>query len=120
MVSISDVTGVLTLVSIIFGMAMAIIQLRNMARTRQAQLFMGIYDRFNDTDFAKQYTKVMYEYEWEDYDDWRKKYGPESPENYPSWLSVYRFFTGIGVLVGKKLVDVSLVNDLMRSDIINY
>ena len=77
-------------------------------------MFMEIYDRFNEADFARHYNQLVYQWEWKDYDDFMEKYGPETnPEAHISWRSMSNFFQGIGLLLKRKLIDISLVGELM-------
>ena len=123
MVELTTLFGLAQTLAIIVGVIIALMELGHMRQTRdteletrQAQLFMQIHDRFNDTEFVRQYTKVIYEWEWRDYDDYRKKYG--DPESRSTWLTVARFFRGLGVLVDRKLIDIKLVYDLMPAVVI--
>jgi hypothetical protein len=87
--------------------------------TRQAQLFMQLYNRLNEGEFCESYGKVVYGYEWEDFDDWKKKYHPKVDlDAWIPWVSVARFFLGIGTLVKRKLIDVDLVADIMGGPVI--
>ena len=42
--------------------------------TRQAQLFMQIYNRFSEVEFRENFNEVLTR-EWRDYEDYVKKYG---------------------------------------------
>ncbi|KON29499.1 hypothetical protein AC482_06320 [miscellaneous Crenarchaeota group-15 archaeon DG-45] len=87
--------------------------------TRQAQLFMRIYERFYDPEFSRQQNWVMFVWEWTDFDDAWKKYGPETNmEAASAFISVARYYEGIGVLVKRKLIDVNLVEELMSEYVI--
>ena len=109
------------------GVVIALIQLNNISRTRkteletrQAQLLMQIYDRWNEKDWWYN-VSLVFRQEWKNYDDFIKKYGPETNlDNYSSMLSVNAFFEGIGVLVKEKLIDIRLVDNLMAATILRY
>jgi hypothetical protein len=89
-------------------------KLRIDIKTRQAQLFMQLYNRLNEGEFCENYGKVVFRYEWEDFHDWKNKYHPEVDLNaWIPWVSVARFFLGIGTLVKRKMIDVDLVADIM-------
>jgi len=108
------------------GVAIALIQLNNIGRTReteletrQAQLFMQIYDRFNERELATAIEDIHHNWEWEDYDDYRKKYGPKANlDAHTSRQMVARFFDGVGVMVDEGLIDIKIVNKLMGGIII--
>jgi hypothetical protein len=79
--------------------------------TRQAELLMQLYDRYNDTEFRKAYNKVLYT-QWADYDDFNAKYGPESDVRI-ALETINAFFEGVGVLVKRGLLDILYVEDLL-------
>lgn len=81
--------------------------------TRQAQMFMQIFDKFHDPGFFEKYTQVL-SWKWTDYDDFIEKYGPtNNPDAWYSEGSVAAFFEGIGLLVHLGLLDLTLVHGLM-------
>lgn len=88
--------------------------------TRQAQLFMQIYNRFQEVEFRNNFNDVLTR-EWEDYDDYVKKYGRfTNPTAQARSASVGLFFDGIGVLMKKGLLDVDIVGELMSSPVRLY
>ena len=115
-------------VGILVGIVYYITIMRNTQKTlkmaletRQAQLFMHIYDRFNETEFSTQWTKVMFQWGCRDFEDWWQKYGPEANvEENASFVSVIRYYEGVGVLVKKGLIDLNLVGELMSSHVIRF
>ena len=84
--------------------------------TRQAQLFMYMYDRWNDPEFLTHWNEI-FSWEWTDYDDFENF---RSDANRVSFSSVAIFFEGVGVLVKRKLVDPTLVDDLMSGMLIRF
>jgi len=83
--------------------------------TRQTQLFMQLLTLYNSRDFMNDYARVAYETQYENLEDWVKKYGPQTNREYwSSWGRVGRFFDGTGILVRKGLIDADLVIDEMR------
>ena len=94
------------------------LNIRHQRVTRQAQLFMQIYSRFDDPDWMLNWAQVVRQWEWTDYEDWYSKYSPEMDiEAAVQYGSVAAYFEGIGVLVYKNLIDVDLVADLMSRNI---
>jgi hypothetical protein len=88
--------------------------------TRQAQLFMQIYDRFSTSEFYGKWQDFRF-WEWDDYDEFMEKYGPSN--NFDKWIQVNSFgafLEGIGVLVKRKLIDPTLVDDLMSAVIEDF
>ncbi len=96
------------------GVAIALIQLRNLNKTRQIQLFMQIYSRLDDNEFWENYGKLVWEYEFEGIDDYHEKYGPGTKTGgYAAYMSLSAFFRGIGVLIDKELIDIDVVDELV-------
>jgi hypothetical protein len=93
-----------------------------MLETRQAQLFMQIYNRWNTKATAAQYGRIRYSYDIKDYDDWLKQIGFETGkvtdfDLYSDLQSMSSFFEGI-VLVQRGLINIELVEDLLANRVI--
>jgi hypothetical protein len=115
----------LTLISLTIGVIYHIMTLRNTRKnqqlqldTRQAQLFMALYDHYNSIDYKKQASSMYFNWDWSDIDEFMERYGPDGDaNNYAIFSSVTSFYDGIGVLVKNGLVDVNLVSDIMSGSI---
>jgi hypothetical protein len=84
--------------------------------TRQAQLFMGIYQSFYSKellDLEPILDKIKFETA-EDYAELQKKGGRE----YKAFGAFGGYYEGLGVLVRENLVDIRLVSQLMSGNII--
>jgi hypothetical protein len=120
MVDYGTLSIVLTGIGIIVAISYYTLTLRNANRTRQAQILMQLYDRWVEVEF-KQLQREVSEMSWVDYDDYKRKYGPQSnPEADDKQRSLAAYYEGIGVLVNRKLIEASMVDDLMSNAIINY
>jgi hypothetical protein len=68
--------------------------------TRQAQLFMQIYNRWTSKDMTSAYGLVRYKYQWEDYEEGMRKYGPDvDVDAYSNLQILHNFYEGLGILV---------------------
>ena len=69
--------------------------------TRQAQLFMQIYNKWSEKDFVDAFNVVLYENPpvYKDYDDYVEKYVKGNPEYDRKISQIYTMFEGVGVLV---------------------
>jgi len=91
--------------------------------TRQAQLFMQVYNRWSTPVLQKCYGSMRYLMgDIKDYDEWVQKYSIRSGEssNMETWLNTQvlaTYFEGWGVLVKKGLIDVDMVDDLFAGRI---
>jgi len=87
--------------------------------TRQAQLFMNLYETWRSPDFRKRQNWINRVLEYEDREDFWEKYGPvTNPDAFASWASIAAYYEGIGVLVERGLIDINLVYDLLHVSII--
>jgi len=87
--------------------------------TRQAALFMPIYETFRNPEFRRQVTEIQQQ-TWKDLDEFLEKYGPENnPDAYATRIAVSSFFEGIGVLVKRDLVDICMVHNLLGVSVVN-
>ena len=87
--------------------------------TRQAQLFMQVYGRWNEESFSKQYTHFLYGLHWSSYEELKEKILSDI-QNWETIANVIRFFEGVGVLVNENLVELRLITLTMSTDIITY
>ena len=94
-----------------------ILQIRHQTKQRQTDMVMRLYATFGSTEFQKAYQKMM-NLEYEDYADYVKRYGTNT-EVQAAVTSVSVFFEGIGVLVKRNLINMSLVDDLLSTDILS-
>ena len=125
MLDIPSISAIVATVGVLVGVAFAYLEVRTLVRqretdveTRQAQLFMQIYDHYYDEEFLRNHTDIFFNWKWKDYDDFMKKYGPNTnPEAFAKWDSLGTYFRGIGVLVRRKLIDLNLVEELMGTSI---
>lgn len=90
--------------------------------TRQAQLFMQIYNRFSDKDFVEAVNSVVYENPpiYKNYDEYHAKYIENNPEYDRMVKQIIYTLEGTGVLVSRGLIDVSYVDDLFSSIVISF
>jgi len=120
MVDIQTASIMLASASIVTGVIYYALQIRHQTKLRQTDLIMRLYSTLGSKDFFESYTKFMM-MEFEDYDDYRKKYAPsppfglsEKPEVIAFW-KVGIFYEEIGVLLYMKLVDIKLTARLFRN-----
>jgi hypothetical protein len=98
----------------VFAAAMYyIFQIRHQTKIRQTDLTMRLYSSWVSKEMAEPWLKV-WNLEFADYDDFKKKYGSyltETPES-AAVLAVLNSFTAMGFLLQKKLIDYEIVRQL--------
>jgi hypothetical protein len=116
-------TGVLVAaIYYIYNMRISQQAYKTTLETRQAQLFMPIYNKFSELDHMKLMNR-LWSIKWRDYDDFVEKYGEPfsddaDAEVYASIWSACNYHEGIGVLVKRNLIESSLVDDLISGSTI--
>jgi hypothetical protein len=102
-------TGLGLIVSILYY-AMV---LRNQNKTRQAQLFMQLYQKYITKEWWADGWE-LFQMEWEDFDDFARKYDSiVNMDNFTKRYVSWYFFDGIGLLLKKNLVDKEMIYYLM-------
>jgi len=88
--------------------------------TRQVQLFMNVFQKFEEPDFQNTYWELM-SFQWRDFNDYQAKYGGAvNPEAFRKLSRIGTFFEGIGVLVKRGFIDAAIVDDMMSMFIIGW
>jgi hypothetical protein len=115
-VDVSTVSVMVTSAGVLIAATYYIKNIRHQTKLRQTDLVLRLYNTYGSPEFQKASLK-MRDMDLADYEDYLKKYQSDV-ESKTSWLSVAAFFEGIGVLVHKKLIDISLVDDLFSTPVI--
>lgn len=112
------ILDIMPILGIVSAIAYYIVISRNANKTRKAQLFMQLYENFQRPDFWKRYGEIIFLHEYNDFEDWWERYGPENIDTFSSWMSFGTYFCGIGVLIKSNLIDIDLVDDLLGDYVI--
>jgi hypothetical protein len=124
-VTLQTLLTYLTLISVPVGVFYHIMTLRNTKKnqeqqleTRQAQLFMNLYETWRSPEFRKNSRWINKFVEYKDSADFHRQYGSEENlDEFAIWTSISAFYEGIGVLVRRGLINLDLVDDLLRASI---
>ena len=76
--------------------------------TRQAQMFMNIYDQVKSSEFTSAYSKVIAQTKWSTFGEYREFYSKD-PEFRNMAESLGLFYEGLGVLVREGLLSIRMV-----------
>jgi hypothetical protein len=86
--------------------------------TRQAQLFMGIYQTYVTKELHRD-IEIVLNAQFTDFEDWLAKYGPKSnPEVHAKFDSVLSYMEGLGSLIKRGLIDPSYVVELLGLEVL--
>ena len=134
MIELSVIRDLVAIFGVIAGFTYYVLTVRNSQRTRelalkaqelatetrQAQLFMDFYKLDESKEFGNTAMELMWLWEWDDWDDFIKKYSPVSGsvDNYSKMISVFLHYDGLGVQAKKGLIDVESIYDLYSTRLI--
>jgi hypothetical protein len=112
MIELSTIRDLVAIFGVIAGFSYYVLTVQNQRKARQAQLFTQIYQSRYNEEGSKRFWKTVL-LEWEDYDDYMKKYGPyENPEvtyELVALTTEWNYFDGLGILLKDKMVDEETV-----------
>ncbi len=120
MVELAEIQAAYYMVAATGVLVAAIYYILNMKatlQTRQAQLFMGMYQGYYSKDLMEaEYN--MGKWVLKDADDTMKML--KELDGYRAWNTMITYSEGIGVLVREGLIDIGLVSKLMSGGIISF
>jgi hypothetical protein len=106
MLDIPSISAVVVAFGVIIGIVFAVLELRNITKTRQMELIMNIYSRFGTREYIDAWEKIRTR-ESKDYDEYIKKHG------WADVMQVSSAFEGLGLLVHRKFLDIDLAHELL-------
>ena len=113
MLDIPSISAIAAAIGVIVGVILTYLEVRNLVRARQTDVIWRNYLSFNSKEFLEAYLKV-YNLEFEDYNDFVKKYGLPFADN-PVAVAlsmVGNLFEGAGELLHKGLADYETVSNI--------
>jgi hypothetical protein len=87
--------------------------------TRQAQLFMGIFQIMAAKEFQTDFEELVNQWKWSDNEDYTRKYGSQNVAENGKQSSIFKLYDGVGTLVRHGLINSELVYDLSPSGVIS-
>ncbi len=110
MVDLTSISALLAAIGVLVGVIFAILQLRDLVKTRQTDLAMRLYQHFGTKEFMNAWWQIATREE-KDYNEYVKKYGGAE------LLQVGVFFEGIGIMLHRKLMDINMAADLFSESV---
>jgi len=108
--SISAVSVIVAALGVLIGFVFAILEVRNLVKTRQIDLVVRLHSIMGGKDFLEAWEKFI-EREITDYDGYKEEYG------FVELNKIEAFLGGIGVLLRRKLTDIGLVEDFFSIEV---
>ena len=107
MVNIEAATIVLTGAGVIVAIVYGILTLRDTSRTRQAELYVRIYERGSTVEFYDDFDLVE-GLQWSSFNRIWEMY-KKDPAFHAAWIRLSIFYEGLGVLVRENLLSIRFV-----------
>ena len=105
MLDIPSISAVVAATGVLVGVVFTAMELRNLVKTRQTDLVIGLYSTMGSKEMLETWEKIKTR-EYKDFNAYIKEYGLSEVHE------VGVFYEGIGVLLRRELIDISLVDDL--------
>jgi hypothetical protein len=113
MIELSIVRDIVAIAGVFTGLSYYIINVRQQQQNRETQLFLSMYQRFDDPILmrvlidSRDYVDMSFE-------DWMDNYGPNANrEFYTNWVCFQNAIQGIGHMVRDGKIKPQTVNSLM-------
>ena len=120
MLVIPSISAIAAALGVLVGVVIAVVELRNLVKQRHTDLVTRLSsDIALNRESLEAFVDIV-EAEFEDYDDFVKRYGKFISKNQVpmSFMMMGNFYEQIGVLLRNKLIDASLVDQLFPVSII--
>jgi hypothetical protein len=109
------------MLSIIIGVAMAIIQFRNLVKTRRIQLYTELFNKLTEKAVQRNSLDVLLVWKWKDPDDFFEKYGPEkNPDEFMKFTSSISYLENVGLYIKENLVEKEWVANLVDYMVLDF
>ncbi|MFX1483287.1 MAG: hypothetical protein ACFFCP_08860 [Promethearchaeota archaeon] len=99
--------------SVVFGVIMSVLSMRNFSRSRQASVFLDFHKQA-DLEFIETASEIIMEWNWTSAEEFTAKYGPTA--NAKAWskfILVGSFFDSMGKLIESKLTTAKLIPETL-------
>ena len=104
---ITSISAVVAAFGVMVGVILAILELRNITKTRQMQLLMSIYSLFTNGEYIDSVEKIRTR-EFRDYEGYVKNHGMAD------LMQVSGPFEGLGFLLHRGFLDIETVRELLN------
>ena len=110
---IASISTIIAAISVVVGVIFAVLQLRQVVKTRNLGLIIQLNPSFrvSHSEMTEAQSKLL-SLEYEDYDDFKKKHGElmVGGEVQKAIGIMFSFFEGLGLLLHRRLIDISIVD----------
>ena len=114
MLDVTSISAIVAAAGVLVGVFYYILDMRHQKQERKKDLVIELASKFVGKEFLEAFVNV-YDAEFRDYDEFARKYGKlfSKSEVSISFMIMGNFFEQIGVLLRNRLIDSSLIDQLV-------
>ena len=110
---IQTVSIIIAAVSVVVGVIMSGLSLRNYAKSRRASIFLE-FQKQATQEFLEDVFEVVGAWSWKDYKEFLAKYGPiTDSKKWAKFVRVGSFFDSMGTLIEEKITDAKFIPEAL-------
>jgi hypothetical protein len=119
---IQTVSIVIAAISVVIGVINSILSNQREEEQRQVQLVSQLYDRYLSPDMLRDYTEVVYQWDFTDYEDYKPKYSITTGkfEAYNKFSRVARFISHTCEMINLGHIGMKYVSGNLAGNIITF
>jgi hypothetical protein len=110
LINIIDFSIMSAAIGIIIGMFRGVMELRDIRKTRRAELGMRFYEQMTEKGQHRLWVDVVWNQDFSSHGEWLEKYGPKAdPEAASTTFTLLSMYNSVGFLLKEGLVDPGLL-----------
>ena len=110
LISLVDFSIISATIGIIIGVFRGVMELRDIRKTRRAELGMRFYEKMTEKEQHRLWCDVVWNQDFSSRKEWIEKYGPTvDPEAASTTMALLTAFNSAGFLLKEGMVDAELV-----------
>jgi hypothetical protein len=115
MIELSTIRDLVAIFGVIAGFTYYVMTVRINQRAMRVNLTNSFLQQMSTNEFVKETTELLY-MEWEDYDDFERKYGSDvDVDNFNTRIHVWSTYDNLGNLLKTSMADKTLLNNSMTA-----
>lgn len=122
MVDIQTISIVIAATSVVIGVINSMLASRRAEQQRQMQLISQIYNRILDKDYVADFNELLYQWDFDDYEDYKPKYSVTTGKlhKFNIFSRVVRLMAHTCQLIHNGTIDVKHINETLSYSIIRF
>jgi hypothetical protein len=77
--------------------------------TRKIAIYNSYVENITTQQYITAYLSLMYEQQWENFDDWWEKYGGNNPKAYNAFIYLMLWLQNLGMLYEQEMIEIEML-----------